>query len=146
MQLFHVLVLTSVAMLMASAILQLVFVIVTLECKDLIVQVNIFGLCTTAKQLHSFKSKIELPTSTRLSLETFELDSTQLGNIQLETFTTKHPKTYIATTISEFICPGNCSNAGSCDTSSGECLCNDGRHDMDCSSNFDSSPQNLREN
>ena len=99
MQLFHVPVLTDVAMLMASAILQLVFVIVTLECKDLIVQVNIFGLCTTAK----------------------------------------HPKTYVSK-ISEFICPGNCSNAGSCDTSSGQCLCNDGRHDMDCSSNFNCSP------
>lgn len=37
-KLFHVPVLTDVAMLMASAILQLVFVIVTLECKDLIVQ------------------------------------------------------------------------------------------------------------
>ena len=96
MQLFHVLVLTDVAMLMASAILQLVFVIVTLECKDLIVQVNIFGLCTSAK----------------------------------------HPKTYVSK-ILEFICPGNCSNAGSCDTSSGQCLCNDGRHGMDCSSNFD---------
>ena len=95
---------------------------------------------------YCFKSKIELPTSARLSLETFELDTTQLGKFQLEIFTTKHPKTYIATTISEFICPGNCSNAGSCDTSSGQCLCNDGRHDMDCSSNFDSSPQNLREN
>ena len=44
MQLFHVPVLTDVAMLMASAILQLVFVIVTLECKDLIVQVNIFWI------------------------------------------------------------------------------------------------------
>ena len=49
--------------------------------------------------------------------------------------TDKHPKTHIAN-ISEIICPGNCSNAGSCDTSSGQCLCNDGRHDMDCSSNF----------
>jgi len=37
-KLFHVPVMTDVAMVTASAIIQLVFVIVILECKDLIVQ------------------------------------------------------------------------------------------------------------
>ena len=34
------------------------------------------------------------------------------------------------------LCPGNCSNAGNCDTSTGVCLCNPGRNGVDCSSKF----------
>ena len=34
------------------------------------------------------------------------------------------------------LCPGNCSNAGNCDTSTGVCLCNPGRNGVDCSSKY----------
>ena len=36
--------------------------------------------------------------------------------------------------VSAFTCPGDCSNAGFCDTSTGQCSCDPGRHDQDCSS------------
>ena len=36
--------------------------------------------------------------------------------------------------ISEFTCPEDCSGAGNCDVSVGECSCNVGRHGSDCSS------------
>ena len=34
----------------------------------------------------------------------------------------------------ELKCPGDCSNAGNCDTSTGQCTCDSGRHGLDCSS------------
>ena len=43
-----------------------------------------------------------------------------------------HPKTF----FSEWICPGNCSDAGLCDTTTGKCSCDMGRHGSDCSSNL----------
>ena len=43
------------------------------------------------------------------------------------------------------LCPGNCSNAGNCDTSTGVCLCNPGRNGVDCSSKFSISIFNLTE-
>ena len=36
----------------------------------------------------------------------------------------------------EWICPGNCSDAGLCDTATGKCSCDTGRHGSDCSSNL----------
>ena len=36
--------------------------------------------------------------------------------------------------ITELKCPADCSGAGICDTSTGTCLCNLGRHGIDCSS------------
>ena len=36
--------------------------------------------------------------------------------------------------VSAFTCPGDCSNAGFCDTSTGQCSCDPGHHDQDCSS------------
>ena len=36
--------------------------------------------------------------------------------------------------ILELTCPENCSNAGDCDTSTGQCECESGRHGFDCSS------------
>ena len=41
--------------------------------------------------------------------------------------------------LSELSCPEDCSNAGDCNTSTGKCSCDDGRHGADCSSkrNFD---------
>ena len=36
--------------------------------------------------------------------------------------------------FSELSCPADCSNAGDCDTSTGQCLCDIGRHGADCSS------------
>ena len=38
--------------------------------------------------------------------------------------------------ILEFTCPEDCSNAGNCDTSTGECSCFSGRHGIDCSSKY----------
>ena len=43
--------------------------------------------------------------------------------------------------FSELTCPGDCSNAGICDTSSGQCSCDTGRHGPDCSSKQFSSIQ-----
>ena len=37
-------------------------------------------------------------------------------------------------TIIELKCPGDCNSAGICDTSTGKCTCDDGRHGQDCSS------------
>ena len=37
-------------------------------------------------------------------------------------------------TIIELKCPGDCTNAGICDTSTGKCTCDTGRHGQDCSS------------
>ena len=34
----------------------------------------------------------------------------------------------------ELTCPGDCNNAGICNTSTGQCLCTAGRHGPDCSS------------
>ena len=34
----------------------------------------------------------------------------------------------------DLTCPGDCSNAGICDTSTGQCSCDIGRHGPDCSS------------
>ena len=34
----------------------------------------------------------------------------------------------------ELTCPKDCSNAGDCNTSTGLCLCDSGRHGVDCSS------------
>ena len=34
----------------------------------------------------------------------------------------------------ELTCPGDCKNAGICNTSTGQCLCTVGRHGPDCSS------------
>ena len=34
----------------------------------------------------------------------------------------------------ELTCPGDCNNAGICNTSTGQCLCTVGRHGPDCSS------------
>ena len=36
----------------------------------------------------------------------------------------------------ELTCPGHCNNAGICNTSTGQCLCNVGIHGSDCSSKF----------
>ena len=36
----------------------------------------------------------------------------------------------------ELTCPGDCSNAGNCDTSTGKCSCVEGRHGLDCSSEY----------
>ena len=36
----------------------------------------------------------------------------------------------------ELTCPGDCNNAGECDTSTGQCTCDAGRHDLDCSSMY----------
>ena len=41
---------------------------------------------------------------------------------------------YIVIFSLELICPGDCSNAGNCDTSTGICLCDPGRNGTDCSS------------
>ena len=41
---------------------------------------------------------------------------------------------YIIIFSLELICPGDCSNAGNCDTSTGICLCDPGRNGPDCSS------------
>ena len=38
--------------------------------------------------------------------------------------------------ILEFTCPEDCSNAGNCGTSTGECSCFSGRHGIDCSSKY----------
>ncbi len=39
--------------------------------------------------------------------------------------------------ISELKCPGDCNNAGICDTSNGQCSCDNGRHGSDCSSKYE---------
>ena len=36
--------------------------------------------------------------------------------------------------FSELSCPADCSNAGDCNTSTGKCSCDIGRHGADCSS------------
>ena len=36
----------------------------------------------------------------------------------------------------ELTCPGDCSNAGTCDTATGQCDCDPGRHGIDCSSEY----------
>ena len=37
--------------------------------------------------------------------------------------------------FAELTCPSDCNNAGICDTSTGQCSCDIGRHGADCSSN-----------
>ena len=36
--------------------------------------------------------------------------------------------------FTELKCPGDCSNAGTCNTTTGQCSCDLGRHGIDCSS------------
>ena len=36
--------------------------------------------------------------------------------------------------FSGLTCPGDCSDAGICDTTTGQCSCDTGRHGLDCSS------------
>ena len=36
--------------------------------------------------------------------------------------------------FTELTCPSDCSNAGMCNTTTGQCSCDLGRHDLDCSS------------
>ena len=38
--------------------------------------------------------------------------------------------------FTELTCPGDCSNAGDCNTSTGQCTCIAGRHGSDCSSKY----------
>ena len=41
---------------------------------------------------------------------------------------------YYVVYVPEWNCPGNCSDAGTCDTTTGKCTCDPGRHGLDCSS------------
>ena len=38
--------------------------------------------------------------------------------------------------FTELTCPGDCSNAGDCNTSTGQCTCSAGHHGSDCSSKY----------
>ena len=57
------------------------------------------------------------------------LDCSGIARKQIFTY-----KLLLTTSILERICPGNCNNAGTCNTVTGECSCNSGRHGTDCSS------------